>query len=169
MLVEHQGTTFDMRYVNLLARAFISFCLAGAFLSANALAGERFVRKVTIQAGLVVVVAEGDLEARSIGSYSVRVYSDPSADVGNETTFYSAGVIRSRDGTVQTVTPLEVPGQKRPLLMVVVQSAGSGGYLSADAFAVEPRSIRLAANVSGLAPTEDPARMLRRKLVGTVR
>jgi hypothetical protein len=32
-----------------------------------------------VQAGLVVVVSEGDFEARSMGSYAVRVYSDPHA------------------------------------------------------------------------------------------
>lgn len=167
--VRRPGTITDMRHGHFLARAFVSFALAGTFLSGDASAGERFVQKVTIQAGLVVVVSEGDLEARSTGSYSVRVYSDPSAAAGNETTFYSAGLVRSRDGTVLSVAPLEVPGRKRPLLMVVVQSAGSGGYLSADAFAVEPRSIRLVASVSELAPTEDPSRMLRRKLAGTAR
>jgi hypothetical protein len=61
---------------------------------------------------------------------------------------------------------LEVAHRKRPLLMVVVQSAGSGGYLSAAAFAVEPSSVRLVATVGGLAPSDDPAAKLRRKLGG---
>jgi hypothetical protein len=110
------------------------------------------------------VVSEGDFEARSTGSYSVRIYFDPSASAGNETTFYAAGLVRARDGTVLSVAPLQLPGRKNPLLMVVVQSAGSGGYLSADAFAVEPRSVRLVATVSGLAPSDDPAARLRRKI-----
>jgi hypothetical protein len=158
-----------MRRRRLLAPSFAAFALAVALLAGNAGATERFVRKITIQAGLVVVVSEGDFEARSIGSYSVRVYYDPSAGAGNETTFYSAGLVRSRDGSVLSIAPLEVPGRKRPLLMVIVQSAGTGGYLSADAFAVEPRSVRLAASVSGLAPAEDPALMLRHKLEGAAR
>lgn len=74
--------------------ACLALALVGAFLTGNASADERFVQKVTIHPGLVVVVSEGDLEARSIGSYSVRVYSDPGA------------------------------------VMVVVQSAGSGGSRS---------------------------------------
>jgi len=158
-----------MRRVLLRAHFFASCVLAGAALSGDALAGERFVQKVPVKAGLVVVVSEGDLEARSIGSYAVRVYSDPRAEAGNETTFYSAGLVRSRDGTVLSAAPLAVPEQERPLLAVVVQSAGSGGYLSADAFAVEPGSVRLVASVSGLAPTEDPALVLRRKLEGSAR
>ena len=158
-----------MRRVPPSALACLCVVLAGAASVRDAIAGERFVQKVTLQAGLVVVVSEGDLEARSIGSYAVRVYSDPRGEPGNETTFYSAGLVRSRDGTVISAAPLAVPGRERPLLAVVVQSAGSAGHLSADAFAVEPGSVRLVASVSGLAPTEDPAVDLRRKLEGFAR
>jgi hypothetical protein len=148
----------------LLTASIAMLALTGAMVAANAAADERFVQKVKLGPGLVAVVSEGDFEARSLGSYSVRVYVDPTEGVANETTFYAAGLVRSRDGTVLSAAPLAVAGRKRPLLMVVVQSAGSGGYLSADALAVEPRSVRLAATVSGLAPTDDPARALRRKL-----
>lgn len=146
-----------------IAVALALFCgdRAGA-----AQAAERFSQKVSIAPGLVAVVAEGDFEARSIGSYSVRVYFDPDARPENETTFYSAGLVRPRDGTVLSIAPLAVARHERPLLMVVVQSAGSGGYLSADAFAVQPRSVRLRASVSGLLPSDDPAARLRRKLAG---
>jgi hypothetical protein len=112
----------------------------------------------------VAVVAEGDLEARSMGSYTVRAYFDAEAGPGNETTFYAAGLVRPRDGTVRSVSTLALPGRPRPLLMVVMQSAGSGGYLSAEAFAVEPRAVRLLASVRDLAPAEDPAAHLRRRL-----
>jgi Periplasmic lysozyme inhibitor of I-type lysozyme len=158
-----------MRHCLLSAASAASLALAGALLVGNALAGERFAHTVTIQPGLVAVVSEGDFEARSIGSYSVRVYFDPNESPGNETAFYSAGLIRARDGTVRSAAPLEVPGRKRPLLMVVVQSAGSGGYLSADAFDVEPHSVRLVASVGGLAPDEDPAARLRRRVEGAER
>ena len=47
------------------------------------------------------MVAEGDFEARSIGSYSVRIYSRQSAQPDVDTTFFSSGVIRARDGTVE--------------------------------------------------------------------
>ena len=141
--------------------------LVGAAFAGTAHAAERFSEKVSISSGLVAVVSEGDFEARSIGSYSVRVYFDSSAQSGNETTFYAAGLLRARDGTVRSSAPIQVAGRKRPVLMVVVESAGSGGYLSADAFAVEPRGIRLLTSVSGLAPSDDPAAKLRRKLEST--
>lgn len=138
-------------------------------LGGDAMATERFAQKVTVQPGLVVVISEGDFEARSIGSYSVRVYRDPSADASNETTFYTAGLVRARDGFVRSAELLPVADRKRPLLMVVIESAGSGGYLSADAFAIEPHAVRLVAGVRSLAPTEDPALQLRRKLESAAR
>lgn len=155
-----------MRHRTLFVSLSVVVSLAAGLLAGNAIANERFVQKVAIQTGLVAVVSEGDFEARSIGSYTVRVYFDPSAGEGNETTFYAAGLVRARDGTVRSVAPLAVSGRKRPLLIVVVQSAGSGGYLSADAFAIEPRSVRLVGSVTGLAPSEDPTLQMQRTLGG---
>lgn len=150
---------------------------AGAMLGGNAMASERFAQKVTVQPGLVAVISEGDFEVRSIGSYAVRVYFDPggnssgnpSADTRNETTFYTAGLVRARDGFVRSAELLTVTGRKRPLLMVVIESAGSGGYLSADAFAIERHAVWPVASVSSLAPGDDPALALRRKLEGAAR
>lgn len=138
--------------------------LAWALACTDARAADRFVGRVTLEPGLVAVVAEGDLEARSLGSYAVRVYFDPGRRRGDETTFYTAGLLRSRDGTIRTAAPLVRRAGERPLLMVVVQSAGSGGYLAADAFAVEPQAVRLLATVDGLAPNADAAAALRRAL-----
>lgn len=141
----------------------VTLLLSGA-VAVTAASTERFTQKVPLAQGLVAVVAEGDLEARSIGSYSLRAYYDEQASPGNETTFYTAGLVRPRDGTVRSAGPLAMPGRPRPLLMVVMQSAGSGGYLSAEAFAVEPRAVRLLARVSDLAPADDPAAHLRQRL-----
>lgn len=143
--------------------------LAAAWLlpwmvAVGAATADRFTQTVPLAKGLVAVVAEGDLEARSMGSYTVRAYFDAEASSGNETTFYAAGLVRPRDGTVRSASTLALPGRPGPLLMVVMQSAGSGGYLSAEAFAVEPRAVRLVASVRDLAPAEDPAAHLRRQL-----
>ena len=147
-----------------VAGASILKIAAGLLVAGPALAADRFVQQLALSKGLVAVVAEGDLEARSVGSYTVRAYFDPSAGQGNETTFYTAGLVRPREGTVRSAALLALPGQPGPLLMVVTQSAGSGGYLSADAFTVEPRAVRVLASVSDLAPAEDPASHLRRRL-----
>ena len=133
-------------------------------VAVGAATADRFTQTVPLAKGLVAVVAEGDLEARSMGSYTVRAYFDAEASSGNETTFYAAGLVRPRDGTVRSASALALPGRPRPLLMVVMQSAGSGEYLSAEAFAVEPRAVRLLARVSDLGPAEDPATHLRRRL-----
>ena len=135
-----------------------------ALLCSAAWAADRFVQKVPLAKGLVAVVAEGDLEARSIGSYSVRAYFDAQASPGNETTFYTAGMLRPREGTVRSASALEMPGRPHPVLMVVMQSAGSGGFVSADALVVEPRAVRLLARVSDLPPSEDPATQLKQRL-----
>ena len=147
-----------------MLRVGVHACLYGAALASAAWSAERFTQPVPLGKGLVAVVAEGDLEARSIGSYSVRAYFDEQASPGNETTFYTAGLVRPRDGTVRSAKPLEMPGRPHPVLMVVMQSAGSGGFLSADALVVEPRAVRLLARVSDLPPSEDPAAHLRRRL-----
>jgi hypothetical protein len=138
--------------------------LLPCMVTGGAATAVRFTQTVPLAKGLVAVVAEGDLEARSMGSYTVRAYFDAEARSGNETTFYAAGVVRPRDGTVRSASALALPGRPGPLLMVVMQSAGSGGYLSAEAFAVEPRAVRVLARVSDLGPAEDPATHLRRRL-----
>ena len=45
-----------------------------------------FVEKLALPSGQTAVVAEGDFEARSIGSYSVRIYSRQSAQPDDDTT-----------------------------------------------------------------------------------
>lgn len=100
-----------------------------------------------------VSAAQGPEEAQSIGSYAVRLYRNQIA--GDPTQDFVAGVVRPRDGTLlrldwQSVTP-DSAGE----LIVVTQSAGSGGYLSADAFQLGNANIVLVASVSDLPPDTD--------------
>ena len=97
------------------------------------------------------MVAEGDFEARSIGSYSVRIYSTKSAQANDDTTFFSAGIIRARDGTIDKVFLADLGNDGPPSLVVAIRSAGSGGYLSADAFSIGKNTVVLRASVAGLA------------------
>lgn len=134
------------------------------FCAAVALAGEpgeRFVQKLALPGQQTAVVAEGDLEARSIGSYSVRVYSTEGAQPGDDTTFFSSGLIRARDGAVEKILLADVDGSGRSSLVVVIRSAGSGGYLSADAFAIGHRAATLRGSVSGLPANADPISALK--------
>jgi hypothetical protein len=136
-------------------------CATVALAGGTGEAGERFVQKLALPGQRTAVVAEGDLEARSMGSYSVRVYSTERAQPGDDTTFFSSGVIRPRDGGVERILLADVDGSGRSSLVVVIRSAGSGGYLSADAFAIGPGAVTLRGSVSGLPANADPVAVLR--------
>jgi len=49
-------------------------------------------------------------------------------------------------------------------LIVAIRSAGSGGYLSADAFTIGKRTVVLRASVSGLPANADPVAALKSSL-----
>ena len=127
--------------------------------SGHAAAQERFVSRLKLPTGTTAVVAEGDFEARSIGSFSVRLYE--AAAVPDETTFFTSGLIRARDGTVEKVILADVDGDRQQEIIVVVRSAGSGGYLSAHAFAVAKDQLRFHSVVDGLPADADPVAALR--------
>jgi hypothetical protein len=127
--------------------------------TSNAADPVRFLTKVKLPSGQTAVVAEGDFEARSIGSFSVRLYD--AAPSGDETTFFRAGVVRSRDGTVEKVLLADIDGDRRPEIIVLVRSAGTGGYLSAQAFAFDKQRLIFRAAVEGLPPDAEPIATLR--------
>ena len=124
-----------------------------------ATAQERFVTKLRLPTGQTVVVAEGDDEARSIGSFSVRLYEV--AATADETTFFSAGLIRARDGMLQKVLLADVDGDRQPDIVVLARSAGTGGYQSAYAFAATKDRLSFIASVQGLRANADPVAALR--------
>jgi hypothetical protein len=125
---------------------------------------QRFVQKLAVSSQLTAVVAEGDLEARSIGSYTVRVYSKEGEPTGDDTTFYKTGIVRRRDGTVESISLADLLANAPPMLVVTIRSAGSGGYLSAEAFVITGKTIRLAGSVSGLPPSADIFGALRKEV-----
>jgi hypothetical protein len=122
----------------------------------------RFIAKVKLPSGQTVVVAEGDLEARSTGSFSVRLYA--AAPPRGETTFFTAGLIRPRDGTVEKVVLADIDGDQRPEIVVIVRSAGTGGYVSADAFVFEQERLLFRAVAENLTPDADPIVALRKSV-----
>lgn len=125
-------------------------------------ASQRRVERVAMPDGAHLVVAEGDLEPRSTGSYAVRLYA--AGDPAFPTDRFVAGVVRARDGTIERTILQDLDGDGRPELVVVVRGAGSGGYLSADAFGVSPQRLRWRAGVAELAPDADPVPALQAKL-----
>jgi hypothetical protein len=128
--------------------------------SVHATAQDRFVTKLALPTGETAVVAEGDFEARSTGSFSVRLYEAAAAP--DETTFFTSGLIRSRDGVVEKVILADVHGDKQEEIVVIVRSVGTGSYLSAHAFATAGGELIFRAAVEGLAADADPVAALRK-------
>ncbi len=120
----------------------------------------RFLQKMVLPGKLVAVVSEGDWEARSIGSYSVRIYSTEHAASDDDTTFFVSAITRKRDGGIERILLAELAAGEPPSLIVVIRSAGSGGYLSADAFTVTGERIELRGSVYGLPARADPVQKL---------
>src|SRR5262249_39961777 len=84
----------------------------------------RFVKKFQIPGSSeVVLVSEGDFEPRSIGSYSLRVYGGSSKKFPTDD--FVVGLIRPRNGTVETVRFDDIDGDQRPDIVVIIRSAGS--------------------------------------------
>jgi len=140
-----------------------SFALVTVLLLTGILPGMasgRFVTKIKLPSGQTVVVAEGEYEARSIGSFSVRLYQ--AASGANETTFFTSGLISARDGVIEKVVLGDINGDEQPEIIVVVRSVGTGGYLSAQAFTVNEEQLIPASMVEGLQTEADPLAALRK-------
>lgn len=123
-------------------------------------AQDRFISKIKLPNGQMVVVAEGDFEARSIGSFSVRLYE--AAEESDETTFFISGLIRARDGVVEKVIRADLDGDKQQEVIVLVRSVGTGNYQSAHAFTITSDGVVFRVAVEGLAPDIDPVTVLQR-------
>jgi hypothetical protein len=89
-------------------------------------ASDRFIKKVKLPSGQTTVVAEGEFEARSIGSFSVRLYE--AAPPEDETTFFTAGLIRAREGTIDKVVLADIDDNHKPDIIVIVRSVGTGSW-----------------------------------------
>jgi hypothetical protein len=105
------------------------------------------------------VVAEGDFEPRSLGSYSIRVY-DP-VDPQYPYDRYLAGRVMPREGTLESVRWAEVDGDRTADLVVIVRSVGTGSFLHGDAFTERNGTLEPIAAVRGLAKDADVLGALR--------
>ena len=121
----------------------------------------RYVKQHKLSDGQVAVVAEGDMEPRSIGSYSVRIYR------GGNTRFptddFLGGLIRKRNGSIERVEMCDIDGDKVPELIIVIRCAGSGSYLSADAISIKDDKPILLISVANLGKNADVLKALRNK------
>jgi hypothetical protein len=127
----------------------------------QAVAQDRFLGKVKLPKGETVVVAEGDFETRSTGSFSIRLYE--AADAPDETTFFSSGLVLGRDGVIEKLMLANVNKDPQEEIVVTIRSVGTGGYLSAHAFAAVKGKLTRIASVDGLAASADPVVALRKR------
>ena len=109
----------------------------------------------------MLVIAEGDFEPQSIGSYALRIYGGSSKEFPTDD--FIVGLIRPRNGTIEAVRFDDIDGDDRAEIVVIIRSVGSGGYLSADAFRYRARSLEWVVSVAALDKAADPIRALRDK------
>lgn len=139
-----------------------AIALVGAIGSASAqdAGGARELRAAWPGTTLNVVVDEGAAEPRSIGSYAVRLYDGRRGATPHDA--YVTGVVRPRDGTLANVDFADLDGDGSAELVVITRSAGSGGYLAADAFRLRYGLLSRVSGVEGLAPSADVVSALRK-------
>jgi hypothetical protein len=148
---------------SIVAAAALAVAPAPAGAADSPAAAERIVLEAVGPAHRAVV-AEGDFEARSLGSYSIRLYDpvDPQFPYDR----YLAGRVMPRQGTLEAARWEDLDGDRRPELVVIVRSAGTGGFLHADAFVASGTTLELVATAQGLPKDADASSALRSKLGG---
>lgn len=123
---------------------------------------ERTISKSVPGTAWLVTVTEGPLEPRSIGSYALRFYvpHDPEWPFDN----YVDGDVRIRDGSIERLLFEDLNNDQEKELIVVMRSAGSGGYQNADGYLLNKDGIAFVKSVEGLTKDADPVKALSRAL-----
>ena len=146
------------------SKLILSFLLPITMAVANPPGEIRWVSKLRLTPEVMMVVAEGDLEPRSTGTFSVRAYrADAEAErKGFDLDAYLGGVLCQREGVVESVSSADIDGDGRPELIVAMRSAGSGGWRSGVALTVRESRVEVVARVDDLPAGADVVRALRR-------
>lgn len=140
------------------------FCASLSAAPAFASGDCKFLKKVALPEKQTAVVATGDLEACSLGSYTVRIYSSGNVQPGDDTTFYRFGLLHERDGTVEDAFLANLGPRAPTSLIVKIRSVGSGGYVSARAYVVNKNGIHPVATVGDQQPQTDVVAALKKQL-----
>jgi hypothetical protein len=114
---------------------------------------DAFSASIQLNDSTYLVVEESSDEPKSIGSYSIRLYDLTTPDFPTDN--FVSGIVRSRDGTIQSIEKSDINKDGEEDLVVVIRSAGSGGYLQAEAFQCIEGKVGLIASVLGLDPKAD--------------
>ena len=125
--------------------AFLCFAIVCPVLRATP-----FSEGVQLLESSYVVVEESASEPRSIGSYSIRLYDLTKPDFPTDNFLY--GIVRAREGTVQSIEKADINKDGEEDLVVLIRSAGSGGYLQAEAFRCIDGGVEFIASVLDLDP-----------------
>ena len=134
--------------------------LGAIIVNLSVQASERFIQKIKLPSGQTVVVSEGEFEARSLGSFSIRLYQ--AAPPADETTFFISGLVSEREGVVEKLVLADIDGDTETEIIVVVRSVGTGSYLSAYGFGVNQlKTLVAVSSITGLPAAADPVAALR--------
>ena len=142
-------------------------CLVFTMLVSSAVKAEEPTRIVTrfehSAKTMLAVVSEGNLEPRSIGSYCLRVYYLGNPDFPYD--HFVTGLIMPRDGSLEKVLIADLNGDEVPEIIVTIRSAGTGSYLSADAFQFDGKHLIHYKSFSNLPKDTDPIQILKEDTV----
>lgn len=117
-------------------------------------------RQLTLPSGQILMVNEGRGEPASIGSYDVRLYTGANPQFPLDQ--FVEGKVLPREGSIKELKLLDLNGDKQPELVVIMESAGSGSYLSGDAFTIGPQGeLELFHQIRDLPPGEDIIKALK--------
>lgn len=120
----------------------------------------RFVKQIQLPDNRSTIqVAEGDHEPRSIGSYAIRLYGGANPDFPLDD--FITGQIHPRDGAVERLINTDLNGDGVGEVVVIMRSTGSGGYLSADVFSWQNKTLKRIQSISDLGPKDDPVAELK--------
>ena len=115
-------------------------------------------KEVYLPSGELAVVSEGNHEPRSVGSYTLRIYSAANPEFPYDN--FIVGIIRPRDGIVERVAVHDVDKNGTDEAIVIMRSVGTGSYLSAEAIQYKDKSLTLLVAVEGLEKNDDPVAAL---------
>lgn len=88
----------------------------------------RFVNSLELEDDKMIVVAEGDLESSSDGSYIVQLYTNKGV--------WLDGSIQEREGNIVDTWIVDLNNDNQQELLVWLRSQGNGNYGSIDVFQV---------------------------------
>jgi len=121
----------------------------------------RFIAKLSLPNGLMVMVAEGAFEASMMGSYSVRLYENGSTSHAHAE--FLNGIVAPRDAPIASVLASQVCGDQQPDIIVHLSATDTKPHASAQAFEIVDNKLHLCKNVTGLISTQNPLTALLQK------